>query len=120
MLGGALALHSKTQMENMHWSQHTHLVVLFFLGMVLIPSVCQSDSTTAVYIVTLRQAPASHYHHHELITVGNNSKHGSSGRRRTRVHKQRYPPIFVFNVNKLCSKCINCYIPFIAEDEASC
>ncbi|XP_028233002.1 subtilisin-like protease SBT2.2 isoform X2 [Glycine soja] len=90
MLGGALALHSKTQMENMHWSQHTHLVVLFFLGMVLIPSVCQSDSTTAVYIVTLRQAPASHYHHHELITVGNNSKHGSSGRRRTRVHKQRH------------------------------
>ncbi|KAG5029618.1 hypothetical protein JHK87_013132 [Glycine soja] len=90
MLGGALALHSKTQMENMHWSHHTHLVVLFFLGMVLIPSVCQSDSTTAVYIVTLRQAPASHYHHHELITVGNNSKHGSSGRRRTRVHKQRH------------------------------
>ncbi|KAG5025318.1 hypothetical protein GLYMA_08G129000v4 [Glycine max] len=77
-------------MENMHWPQHIHLVVLFFLGMVLIPSSCQSDATTTVYIVTLRQAPASHYHQHELITVGNNSRHGSSGRRRTRVHKPRH------------------------------
>ncbi|TKY60184.1 Subtilisin protease SBT2.5 [Spatholobus suberectus] len=80
MLGGAL--HSKTQMENMHWSP---LVVLCFLGMLLIPSLCQRDATTAVYIVTLRQAPTSHSHH-ELITVGN----GASGRRRTRLHKPRH------------------------------
>ncbi|ESW31604.1 hypothetical protein PHAVU_002G251800 [Phaseolus vulgaris] len=86
MLGGAL--HSKTQMENMHWS-HKHSLVLCFLAMLLIPSLCQSEVTTAVYIVTLRQAPASLYHH-ELITVGNKSGHGASGKRRTRVHKPRH------------------------------
>ncbi|CAJ1938262.1 unnamed protein product [Sphenostylis stenocarpa] len=57
--------------------------------MLLIPSLCQSDVTTAVYIVTLRQAPASHYHH-ELISVGNTSRHGAYGSRRTRVHKPRH------------------------------
>jgi len=96
MLGGAL--HSKTQMENMHWS-HKHSLVLCFLAMLLIPSLCQSEVTTAVYIVTLRQAPASLYHH-ELITVGNKSGHGASGKRRTRVHKPRYP-IFVLKVYKV-------------------
>ncbi|WVZ26629.1 hypothetical protein V8G54_005173 [Vigna mungo] len=60
--------------------------------MLLIPSLCQSEVATGVYIVTLRQAPASHYHH-ELITVGNKSGksgHGVSGRRRTRIHKPRH------------------------------
>ncbi|XP_020215788.1 subtilisin-like protease SBT2.2 isoform X4 [Cajanus cajan] len=72
-------------MENMH----SHLVLLCFLGLLLIPSFCQSDdTTTAVYIVTLRQAPASH-HHHEFITLGNNNRHGAPGRR-TRVHKPRH------------------------------
>ncbi|RDX60195.1 Subtilisin-like protease SBT2.2, partial [Mucuna pruriens] len=84
------ALHSKNQMENMHLS---HLVLLCLLGMLLIPSsLCQSDATTAIYIVTLRQASASHYHH-DLTTVGNNFRHGSSGRRRTRVHKPRHENI---------------------------
>ncbi|XP_027916293.1 subtilisin-like protease SBT2.2 isoform X2 [Vigna unguiculata] len=86
MLGGAL--HSKTQMENMHWS-HKHSLVLCLLAMLQTPSLCQSEETTAVYIVTLKQAPASH-HHHELITVAKNSGHGASGRRRTRVHKPRH------------------------------
>ncbi|KAJ1386142.1 Peptidase S8/S53 domain [Sesbania bispinosa] len=58
--------------------------------MLLIPSLCQDDSddvTTAVYIVTLRQAPASHYED-ELTRVGNHFRHGSSGR--TRLHKPRH------------------------------
>ncbi|XP_017409283.1 subtilisin-like protease SBT2.2 isoform X2 [Vigna angularis] len=89
MLGGAL--HSKTQMGNLHWS-HKHSLVLCLLAMLLIPSLCQIEVATGVYIVTLRQAPASHYHH-ELITVGNKSVksgHGASGRRRTRMHKPRH------------------------------
>lgn len=42
-----------------------HIVVLIWLGVFLLPSLCQDDSddaTTAVYIVTLRQTPSSHYY----------------------------------------------------------
>ncbi|KAK7318709.1 hypothetical protein RJT34_03415 [Clitoria ternatea] len=84
MLGGAL--HSKTQIENMHWA---HLLVFSFLLMLLTPSLCQDHATTAVYIVTLKQAPASH-HQDELTRVVNNLRHGAPGRRITRLHKPRH------------------------------
>lgn len=67
----------------------THLVVVFCLGM-LASSLCQDDSNedfTAVYMVTLRQAPAAHYYG-ELTTDRTGSKHVSS--ERLNIHKQRY------------------------------
>jgi hypothetical protein len=96
-------LHSKTQMENTYG---THLVmVLCFLGMLLImPSSCQDDlddGTNAVYIVTLRQVPTSHYQD-ELSRVYNHFRQSASGR--TRSHKPRYITpftIFVFKVWKM-------------------
>lgn len=85
-----VGLLSKTQMDN---TCEAHLGVLCFLGMLLImPSSCQDDldaatSGSAVYIVTLRQAPISHYQD-ELTRVGNHFRHGASGR--TRFQKPRY------------------------------
>lgn len=67
----------------------THLVVVFCLGM-LASSLCQDDSNedfTAVYMVTLRQAPAAHYYG-ELTTDRTGSKHVSS--ERLNIHKRRY------------------------------
>lgn len=98
MLSGTL--HSKTQMGNIYG---THLVVFCFLGMMLliIPFSCQGDSvdaTTAVYIVTLRQAPASHFQD-ELTSVGNHFRHGASGR--TRLHKPRCSTPFTMFVMKV-------------------
>ncbi|WJX47425.1 hypothetical protein P8452_34117 [Trifolium repens] len=76
-------------MENIYGA---HLVmVLCFLGMLLImPSYCQDDlddGTNAVYIVTLRQVPTSHYQD-ELSRVYNHFRHSASGR--TRSHKPRH------------------------------
>lgn len=73
-----------------------HIVVLVWLAVFLLPSLCQDDSDdAAVYIVTLRQTPSSHYYG-ELRRVGNGSKHGASGR--TRLHKPRYPFFLQFSV----------------------
>lgn len=76
---------------NIYWP---HLVMLFWLVMLLLtPSLCQDDSddtTTAVYIITLRQAPASHFQD-ELTRVGNGFRHDTSGSARTRLHKPRCP-----------------------------
>lgn len=65
-----------------------HIVVVLFLGM-LVSSLCQDDSDanfTAVYIVTLRQAPAVHYY---VESTGDTAslKRASSGRLDT--HKPR-------------------------------
>ncbi|XP_057422204.1 subtilisin-like protease SBT2.2 isoform X2 [Lotus japonicus] len=63
-----------------------HLVVMLsFLGMLLIPSSCQDDSneydaTTAVYIVTLRQAPTSHNQEELTREIGHHFRHGASRR----------------------------------------
>lgn len=83
MFGGAL--HSKTQMEKNTYCVHL-VVLLCFFGMLLIPSSCQVDATTAVYIVTLKQALTSHYQG-ELSRVYNHFRRGSSGR--TRLDKPR-------------------------------
>lgn len=100
MLGVSGALHSKTQMGNIYGA---HLVVLCFIGMLIIPfSSCQDDdATTDVYIVTLRQAPASHYQD-DLARVYNHFRHGSSSVRRSRLHKPRYHTPFTIFVLKVC------------------
>ncbi|KAJ7969229.1 Subtilisin-like protease [Quillaja saponaria] len=73
-------------MGRIYW---VHLIVVICLGM-FVSSLCQDDSDeiTAVYIVTLRQAPVSHYYD-ELRRGVNGIKHGASGRL-TRFHKPRY------------------------------
>ncbi|XP_027347596.1 subtilisin-like protease SBT2.3 [Abrus precatorius] len=76
----------QAQMGIMYWP---HLVVLCFMGMLLIPSLCQDDATTAVYIVILRQAPASHFQD-ELTRMGKSFRHGGSSGRRTTLHKPRH------------------------------
>nr|AFK46367.1 unknown [Lotus japonicus] len=71
-----------------------HLVVLLsFLGMLLTPSSCQDDSdeydaTTAVYIVTLKQAPTSHNQDALTRVIGHHFRNGVS--RRNRHHRTRY------------------------------
>ncbi|KAI4299836.1 hypothetical protein L6164_033260 [Bauhinia variegata] len=64
-------------MGSVYWA---YLVLLVCLGMFL-PTFCQNDSdaTSAVYIVTLRQPPTSHYNS-ELRKVSGGFKHGASGR----------------------------------------
>ncbi|KAI9126861.1 hypothetical protein K1719_002457 [Acacia pycnantha] len=65
-----------------------HIIVLFCLGVFLLPCLCQNDSdepTTAVYIVTLRQNPSSH--RFSEFRVGKDLKHGPS--ERTRFHTPR-------------------------------
>ncbi|CAI8618853.1 unnamed protein product [Vicia faba] len=83
MFGGAL--NSKAIMEKNTFG--AHLVALCFFGMLLMHSSCQNDSTTDVYIVTLRQAPTSHYQN-ELTTAYNNFRHGTF--RRTALHNPRH------------------------------
>ncbi|KAI4297273.1 hypothetical protein L6164_037167 [Bauhinia variegata] len=75
-------------MGSIYWAD---LIVLFCLAM-LLPSLCQddSDATSAVYIVTLRQAPTSHFNG-ELRKAGNHFKHDAS--RRSRFHKPRFANI---------------------------
>lgn len=82
MFGGALnKLNSKALME-----KNTYGAMLCFLAMLLMHSSCQNDATTDVYIVTLRQAPTSHYQH-KLTTDYNNFRHGTF--RRTALHNPR-------------------------------
>ncbi|KAL5053581.1 hypothetical protein RYX36_034263 [Vicia faba] len=83
MFGGAL--NSEAIMEKNTFG--AHLVALCFFGMLLMHSSCQNDSTTDVYIVTLRQAPTSHYQN-ELTTAYNNFRHGTF--RRTALHNPRH------------------------------
>ncbi|XP_044495419.1 subtilisin-like protease SBT2.2 [Mangifera indica] len=71
-----------------------HLMVLLFVGLFLC-SLCQEDSdevTTAVYIVTLKQAPSVHQYAQELIRLNNkhrfNNQDGNSSRL-TRFQKPR-------------------------------
>lgn len=64
------------------------MVVLCF-GMYL-STLCQDDSeevTTAVYIITLKQAHPSHYFG-ELRRDSHGSRHGASGR--LNIHPSRY------------------------------
>ena len=79
-----------------------HLVVLLILGMVL-SSWCQddedSDNISAVYIVTLKQAPIAHY----LAEARKNSQGLNGDTERLSIHKPRYSsalqfPIFTFSL----------------------
>ncbi|KAG6692355.1 hypothetical protein I3842_10G110700 [Carya illinoinensis] len=73
-------------MERIYWA---HLVVVLCLGM-FVSSLCQDDSDTdfsAVYIVTLRQAPAAH-HFGELATDRAGFKHRSPGRNISRKNRK--------------------------------
>ncbi|KAJ0016438.1 hypothetical protein Pint_11438 [Pistacia integerrima] len=63
-----------------------HLMVLLFVGLFL-STLCQEDSDeaiTAVYIVTLKQAPSAHSYAQELKRLSNthhfNNQHGNSSR----------------------------------------
>ncbi|MED6114523.1 hypothetical protein PIB30_081047 [Stylosanthes scabra] len=63
-------------MGNIYW---IHVGMLFLYGMLILPSFCQVDSgdaPTVVYIVTLRQAPTSHYYQDELAKRGHSYTHG--------------------------------------------
>lgn len=86
-------------MGKIYWA---HILVLFCLAVFLLPSLCQGDSddeTTAIYIVTLRQTPSSHFYG-ELRKVGNRSKNGAS-KKRTRFQKPRYPDFLQFRLEDL-------------------
>nr|XP_017190757.1 subtilisin-like protease SBT2.2 isoform X2 [Malus domestica] len=66
------------------------LVGLFFLGM-LVSSLCQdedSDNFSAVYIVTLREAPAVHYDAELRRSSINGVRHGGASER-LNIHKPR-------------------------------
>ncbi|OIV98322.1 hypothetical protein TanjilG_16649 [Lupinus angustifolius] len=71
--------------------RNIYLVLLFCFGMfLLVPCLCQHDSndaTTYVYIVTLKEAPSSHYYS-ELRNVDNGFKNDAIGR--TQFQKPRY------------------------------
>ncbi|MED6119320.1 hypothetical protein PIB30_010832 [Stylosanthes scabra] len=76
-------------MGNIYW---IHVGMLCFYGMLILPSFCQvgsGDAPTAVYIVTLRQAPTSHYYQDELERRGHSYRHGSS-LRRNRLQRTRH------------------------------
>ncbi|KAM1008054.1 hypothetical protein ACFX2A_004636 [Malus domestica] len=67
------------------------LVGLFFLGM-LVSSLCQdedSDNFSAVYIVTLREAPAVHYDAELRRSSINGVRHGGASER-LNIHKPRF------------------------------
>lgn len=72
------------QMEGTYGMQ---LVVVLCLGLLMRFTWCQNNANavSAVYIVTLKQAPASHYND-ELRVKGNQFKHGKSNR----LDKPRY------------------------------
>ncbi|XP_062161460.1 subtilisin-like protease SBT2.2 [Alnus glutinosa] len=73
-------------MDSIYWA---HLAVVLCLGM-FVKSWCQGESDanfTAVYIVTLRQAPSAHYYGGELTRDSTGFKHASSGR--LNIHKPR-------------------------------
>ncbi|KAF2304591.1 hypothetical protein GH714_034536 [Hevea brasiliensis] len=73
-------------MEGIHW---VHLVVVLCLGL-FVGILCENDSDSAiaaVYIVTLKQAPAAHYYG-ELRRETNVFKHGSPDRR-NKLHRPR-------------------------------
>ncbi|KAF1892439.1 hypothetical protein Lal_00010904 [Lupinus albus] len=71
--------------------RNIYLLLLFWFGMfLLVPCLCQhdsDDSTIAVYIVALREAPSSHYYS-ELRSVDNGFKNDASGR--IQFQKPRY------------------------------
>lgn len=76
-----------SRMDSMYWA---HLVLVLCLGM-FVNGLCQDESDgnfTAVYIVTLRQAPVAHYYGGELTTDRIGLEHASSGR--LDIHKRRY------------------------------
>lgn len=65
-----------------------HLVVVLCFGMYA-STLCQDDSenTSAVYIVTLKEVHSAHYYG-ELRRESHGSRHGASGR--LNIHKPRY------------------------------
>lgn len=70
----------------------THLVLFLLLCLVIfVPCLCQQDgfdnATTSVYVVTLKQAPTSHYHG-DVTSLNDNDGFKDSGR--TQFQKPRY------------------------------
>jgi hypothetical protein len=77
------SVHSR--MDSIYWA---HLVLVLCFG-VFVNSFCQGESDanfTAVYIVSLRQAPSAHYNG-ELTRDTTGFKHASPGR--LNIHKPR-------------------------------
>ncbi|XP_021888223.1 subtilisin-like protease SBT2.2 [Carica papaya] len=75
-------------MESFYW---VRLVLVLSLGLFL-GALCQDDSDsniTAVYIVTLKQAPAVHHFEGELVRGRHGSRHGLPPGRMSRFHKPR-------------------------------
>lgn len=84
-------------MEGIYW---VHLMVLLCFGM-FVGTLCQDDSddsaTTAVYIVTLKQASVTHYYG-ELRKETNVFKHGGPSRP-NKLHKPRCKIIASFDAS---------------------
>ena len=77
------SIHSR--MDSIYWA---HLVLVLCFG-VFVNSFCQGESDanfTAVYIISLRQAPSAHYNG-ELTRDTTGFKHASPGR--LNIHKPR-------------------------------
>lgn len=73
---------------------HLSHLMLFCLSM-FVPCLCQQDDldnvTTSVYVVTLKQAPTSHYYYGELTSLNESGfKHNASGTEKTQFQKPRY------------------------------
>ena len=87
-----------SQMESSYGLQ---LVLVLCLGMFMGFTKCEdiADAVTAVYIVTLRQAPASHYYD-ELRAMARNN--GSKQTRLDLDTPRYYFPHFIFRNSILC------------------
>lgn len=75
-----------------------HLMVLLFVGLFLC-SLCQEDSdevTTAVYIVTLKQAPSVHQYAQELIRLNNKHRFNNQDGNSSRLTRFRKPRCWIF------------------------
>lgn len=79
-------------------------VVVLSVGMLMAGTWCQEE-ITAVYIVTLRRAPAAHYFSDELNKDGNLFHKRSSSGKLTIVHKPRYCSFLAFFVRELILLC---------------
>ncbi|GMP70985.1 hypothetical protein CsSME_00029586 [Camellia sinensis var. sinensis] len=76
-------------MESIHGLQ---LMVVLCLGIFMVSTWCQhnGDAITAVYIVTLKQAPTSHYYGEQLrVKSGNGLKHDGASGSTTRLDTPR-------------------------------
>jgi hypothetical protein len=86
---------SSVFLKNLMRKHHlTHLVLfLLFCLRFFVPCLCQKDGldniTTSVYVVTLKQAPTSHYYGGDLTSL-NDDNNGFKDNGRTQFQKPRY------------------------------